>query len=147
MHQDIATQVRGGVTPFLDSAWGSAFKSLPSLKELEIEFETSDDKKHELETIVKWAKTWKFPLNDGKVLSTEGLEVTSTSWDSPLCYWSDQCPYCGSHHRSHCNSEGTPNEEKCAKRARLRSSGLGPKCHIFSMRWKVALDTNAPEAE
>ena len=147
MHKDIAAQVRGDLFPLPNNVWGSAFKNLPSLKELEIEFETSDDKRHELDTIVKWAKTWKFPLHDGRLLSTEGLEVTSSSWQSPFCCWSHQCPYCGSYHRSHCNSEGTPNEEKCAERAALRFSGLGPKCHIYSVRWKVVLEMNDPRAD
>lgn len=147
MQQDIAVQERGGTVPWLNSAWGFAFKQLPSLKEVEMEFETSDDKKQELERIVKWAKTWKFPLNYGKVLSTEGLEVTSSSWQSPFCFWSDQCPYCGTHHRNHCNSEGTPNEEKCAERAALRLSGLGPKCHIHSLRWRVAQNPGDSPAE
>ena len=139
--------MQGGVVPFLEVAWGSAFKHLPSLKELEIELETSDDKKPELETIVKWAKTWKFPLSGGRALSTEGQEVSYSSWQSPYCFWSGQCPYCGTHSRRHCNSEGTPNEEKCAERARLRFAGLGPLCHVYSLRWKVALDPNAPTKE
>ncbi|KAN0096121.1 hypothetical protein V8E51_014926 [Hyaloscypha variabilis] len=147
MHQDIAVQGRGGVTPFAEGAWGLAFKHLPSLKEVEIEFETSDDKKAELETIVKWAKTWKFPLKDGLVLSTEGLGMTTTSWQSPYCYWSHQCPYCGSHARNHCNSEGTPNEEKCAERSSLRLSGLGPTCYMYGLRWRIAQAGDAPRDE
>ncbi len=147
MHEDIAVQARGDLSLFPNNVWGSAFKNLPSLKELEIEFETSDDKKHELDTIVKWAKTWKFPLHDGRLLSTEGLDVTSSSWQSPFCYWSQRCPHCGSHHRSHCYTEGRPNKEKCAERAALMGSRLGPKCYIYSIRWKVALDTNAQEAD
>ena len=147
MHGDIAAQARGEVPLFPSNVWGSAFKNLPSLKELEIEFESSDDKKHELDTIVKWAKTWKFPLHDGRLLSTEGLDVTSSSWQTPFFFWSQPCPYCGSPRRSRCNSEGTPNEEKCAERAALRSKRFGPKCYIYSIRWKVALDTNAPEAD
>jgi hypothetical protein len=140
LHKDIEEQQRGYVMPWPNKVWGSAFKQILSLKELEIELETSDDKKHELDTIVKWAKTWKFPLNGGKVLSTEGLDVTSTSWQSPYCYWSHLCTYCGGHRVLGCNSEGTPNEEKCGESARLRSAGLGPKCHIYSLKWRVAQD-------
>ena len=79
---------------FFERAWGSAFKHLKSIKEVEIEFETSDDKKDELLAILKWARTWKFPLDGGMLLSAEGTDVTVMSWQTPLCYWSDICPYC-----------------------------------------------------
>jgi hypothetical protein len=147
MHRDIAVQQRGGAVPWLESAWGAAFQHLPSLKEVEIELETSDDKKAELETIVKWAKTWRFPLDHGKVLSTEGREPTITSWQSPFSMWTAQCPYCRTDLHSLCNSKGTPNEEKCAEMADLRSRGLGPKCHVYSLRWRAVEDTNRLAAE
>ncbi|KAF8850935.1 hypothetical protein BDZ45DRAFT_661257 [Acephala macrosclerotiorum] len=121
---------------FLENAWGSAFKRLPSLKELEIEFETSDDKKAELEQIVDWAKTWKFPMKDGKVLSADGLDVKKKSWEGGMTFWSDRCPYCGSHNRVPCVNARTPDEKKeCVERTERRSHGRGPTLHIMNVRW------------
>jgi hypothetical protein len=45
------------------NGWGNAFQHLPNLKKLTMEFDTSEDKKGELETIVEWAaRVWRFPL-------------------------------------------------------------------------------------
>jgi hypothetical protein len=140
MLQDIATEQRGGVVSWSPGAWGSAFKHLKSLKELEIEFETSEDKKAELEAILKWAKTWRFPLNDGMVLSTEGLDVTSSSWQTPMCYWSDHCPHCGKLGRCRLVN---PVDKNCAERMKMKELGRGPTCYIYNMRWKVARDVKA----
>jgi len=141
---DISTESRDGSVPWLESAWGSAFKHLKSIKEVEIEFETSDDKKDELLAILKWARTWKFPLDGGMVLSAEGTDVTVMSWQTPLCYWSDICPYCGSRWSCGRVRESEPRNEKCKERMHARQLGRGPTCHIYSMLWrKVAREPNA----
>lgn len=124
---------------FLDDAWGSAFKRLPSLKELQIEFETSEDKEAELEQIVDWAKTWKFPMMDGKMLSADGLDVKKKTWEGGMTFWSERCPYCGSHNRAPCVNARTPNEKKeCVERTKRRAHGKGPTLHVMSIRWKLA---------
>ncbi|KAH8602045.1 hypothetical protein B0O99DRAFT_491499, partial [Bisporella sp. PMI_857] len=45
-----------------ERSWGSAFRQMASLKELELELETSEDKVPELKKIVEWAKGWRFPM-------------------------------------------------------------------------------------
>lgn len=140
MTQDILTAKAGGVVPWNMEGWGGAFAHLSSLKELEIELETSDDKKDELVAIVDWAKDWKFPLGDGKVLSTDGVRPKDVwTWNGPLRFSSEQCPYC--YRYSRCREVNPPNE-KCTERMRLKDLGVGPLCHVFSLRWKVAEDTS-----
>jgi hypothetical protein len=56
------------------------FQELKSLKELDIELETSEDKVADLMAIVEKAKTWKCPLKNGMVLSTEGLQTKTTKY-------------------------------------------------------------------
>lgn len=84
--------------------------------------------------IVKKAKTWRFPLDDGLVLSTEDMPVKTSTWQSTMCYWSDLCPYCGE--KSKCK-QVDPANAGCEERKRLRNEEKGPLCHIVSLRWKV----------
>jgi len=149
MLRDIATESRGGAVPWMEGAWGCAFKHLGSLREVEIEFETADDKKEELLAILRWARTWRFPLaEEGLVLSAEGTDVTTMSWQTPMCYWSDICPYCGS--VGSCRlvhsvpAAVQTQKEECKHRMKARQLGRGPTCHVYSMLWrKVAREPDA----
>ena len=132
MQQDWEAEKRGMVIPWRESGWGSAFGNLKGLKELEMEFETSEDKVAELGKIAEKAKTWKFPLKDGKVLSTEGLESKTWKWRGPMCFWSERCPYCFG--RAQCQGMSSP----CVEKRRLRSEGLGPEATVVRLRWSVA---------
>lgn len=137
MHRDWNAEKRGQVIAWREDGWGCAFGNLKELKELEMEFETSEDKAVELGKIVEKAKTWRFPLKDGKALSTEGLEAKTWKWRGPLCLWSDRCPYCfGGLDCQGNRTQGTP----CIEKRRLRGLGLGPECTVVSLRWRV---TNA----
>jgi len=118
------------------NVWGNAFNLLGSLKDLEIELETSDDKKGELDYIVEWAKTWVFPAASwSKELRMEE-EVERWSWESPLSYWSHICPYC--HGYEKCSVAAIREERpRCVNRTNKRSEGKGPVCHVASVKWKV----------
>ena len=109
-----------------------------SLKELEMEFETSDDKEAELKAIVQKAQSWRFPAcpqgTTQLVLSANGFQPKWSSWQGPMCYWSDFCPYCGE--GTDCKVVDPPNE-RCAERMRLRGQDMGPLCHVASLRWKL----------
>ncbi|KAJ7444836.1 hypothetical protein FB451DRAFT_71482 [Mycena latifolia] len=80
MRTDIAREKRGEVLPWAEGGWGGALQHLPALKELEMEFETTVDRKEELRTIVKRALTWKFPMGERGVLSNEGLGMELIDW-------------------------------------------------------------------
>ena len=133
MHRDWDLERRGQINPWKEGGWGTAFGNLRSLKELEMEFETSEDKVVELEEIVEYAKTWRFPLKDGKVLSQEGLQE-KWKWRAPMCYWSPQCPYC--HGAPNCRSRKLMKEQ-CIEKKRLKELDLGPECTVVSLRWRV----------
>ncbi|KAF4631910.1 hypothetical protein G7Y89_g6215 [Cudoniella acicularis] len=134
VHRDWAREKNGEVLKWDKTAWGFAFAKLKSLKEVEIELETSDDKKDELMAIVEKAKTWRFPMRDGTALSTKGLPEKINAWQSSMCYWSDLCPYCGWGEK--CPVVDPPNKG-CEERKRLRAEGKGPLCHVVSLRWRV----------
>lgn len=62
------------------STWGAEIAQLPDLKQLELVLETFGDKKHQLETVVDCAKTWRFPLDDTNCeLVWDGL-VETQNW-------------------------------------------------------------------
>ncbi|ETS74757.1 hypothetical protein PFICI_13241 [Pestalotiopsis fici W106-1] len=77
-----------------DRAWGMAFQHLPNIKSVTIEFEVTEDKREELEAIVDWAKTWKFPLSGDRHLSAEEQRIERMSWQGLLGHWSDTCTEC-----------------------------------------------------
>ncbi|OOQ91439.1 hypothetical protein PEBR_00660 [Penicillium brasilianum] len=63
-------------------AWGNQFTLLPSLEELVIEFETIMRKRDQLDAIVQWALSWKFPVNLEKslYLVAEPASRSAYSW-------------------------------------------------------------------
>ncbi|KAL8751651.1 MAG: hypothetical protein Q9199_006274 [Rusavskia elegans] len=54
--------------PFAPRSWGSQFRKIKGLRTLQLELETVDKKKSELDAIVDRAGGWEFPLGDGHVL-------------------------------------------------------------------------------
>jgi hypothetical protein len=139
MQRDWEAERRGITIPWRQGGWGCAFENLKGLRELEMEFETSEDKVAELGRIVEKAKTWRFPLKDGKVLSTEGLEENMWKWRGPMCLWSHWCPYCFA--GSNCQGARTQNVQ-CIEKRRLRALGIGPECTVRTLRWRVANATS-----
>jgi hypothetical protein len=61
-------------------AWGYQFKRFQGLQELEMEFETIEAKSKQLDAVVQHAVAWRFPLSDGKVLTTEDMPVVQSRW-------------------------------------------------------------------
>jgi len=140
MIRDWAAEKYGRPVRWNPSGWGCAFAELKGLKKLEIELETSDDKKDELMAIVEKAKTWKFPFGENLVLSAEGMPISTSTWQGPMCYWSERCPYCGERKAANCKMEEPPRKG-CEDRMRWRAEGKGPICHVVSLRWKVVSTT------
>jgi hypothetical protein len=59
--------------------WGGQFRYVRGLETLEIEFETVETKKRQLERVVRRAKYWRFPLDDDRVLAWTG-NVKESTW-------------------------------------------------------------------
>jgi hypothetical protein len=138
MKEDWKKEERGEVVHWDANAWGSSLRHLKSLKELEMEFETYDYKKGELEEIIKHAMKWQFPMENGNVLrNNDGLAGVKTStWRGPPCGWFN-CPDCGSD-RSH-GSDPWRDCKFCDQRRALLSEMKGPMLIVKSgLRWKLA---------
>ncbi|KAJ6470635.1 hypothetical protein C8R47DRAFT_1148794, partial [Mycena vitilis] len=61
-------------------AWDSWVRSMPQLDELELELETIESKKEQLEERVQVALGWKFPLEDGDTLVHDGNAPAKSMW-------------------------------------------------------------------
>ncbi|KAJ7709602.1 hypothetical protein B0H17DRAFT_876291, partial [Mycena rosella] len=64
MRTEIAREERGEVIAWDKSGWGCAFQNMQALKELEIQFETTVDRREEMRTFLKRARTWRFPMGE-----------------------------------------------------------------------------------
>jgi hypothetical protein len=60
--------------------WGGWIGSFPGLQELELEFETTEPKWHQLKELVRVALEWKFPMKDGDSLIYDGEGPAKSSW-------------------------------------------------------------------
>ena len=66
--------------PFEDESWGSRFKLLKGLKVFELELETVQQKKEDLDHIVEQAFGWKLPLRDANTLVCDPEATVYASW-------------------------------------------------------------------
>lgn len=66
--------------PFELGSWGSQFKKIKGLQVLQMELETVEAKKGELDAIINRAKGWKFPLGDEKILILDESRIRRTGW-------------------------------------------------------------------
>ncbi|CAJ2502064.1 Uu.00g049170.m01.CDS01 [Anthostomella pinea] len=129
MYEDMV--VEGSNPAFADDVWGQAFANMPQLRTLTIDFETSEFKKSELETIVDWAANWRFPLSGGRHLATE--EVMKMSWRGTLHHWRPFCEAPG-----HWEINPTTPCAACVERGRLVANGYGPRLYVWTVIWKPA---------
>ena len=66
--------------PYESGSWGSRFANLKGLKKFEMELETIEAKRTELDTIIERARLWKLPLGDGNVLVMNEEGTQSSAW-------------------------------------------------------------------
>lgn len=135
--------VEGTARQFEKGAWGRMFGVMANLKELTITFETSEDKKDEMEEIVEWARTWRFEimswrhwiLRDNQevmaYLVADDKPVEKTSWRGLTYHWSDFCSSCSSR-----ISEPKSECPYCQKREMLLQQGKGPRLLTWSRTWE-----------
>jgi hypothetical protein len=132
-------QTGDGNPAFQSPVWGLAFKNLPNLKTLTIEFETAEDKKQELEDIVAWAAKWRLPLANGRHLSAAGQPIGKMSYRGKPYHWSDRCSMCS---RSHMD----PQCELCGTRCQLVRLDYGPRLYHWSVTWVAVSDEAARQS-
>lgn len=66
--------------PFEPGSWGHAFRNFRAIKIFELELETIERKKDELDKIVKQASTWHFVLGNGSIMCIDDSKMTRTGW-------------------------------------------------------------------
>ncbi|QSZ28561.1 hypothetical protein DSL72_003059 [Monilinia vaccinii-corymbosi] len=152
MHLDMEASRRGDVPTWALGKWGCAFAKTAKLEVLELEFETSEEKREELQSIVEWARTWEFPMGERGVLSTrkntnaragENLkraelgDVKMWEWRGQRCHWSDICPYCVNDTCSLTEPAEGKNGDKCRERKDLLRRGEGPMLVVMEVKWKL----------
>lgn len=137
MATDKASMAGHSALQYKAQSWGMAFGELAGLENLEMEFETSEDKRGELTEIVEWARGWRFPLKRGRVLSTERGVAEWMEWTGQLCHWSEKCPYCVD---DACGTDDSQNEElhdKCRARKEAILRREGPLLVVAKLKWKL----------
>lgn len=70
----------GPKEPFEPGSWGQRFVYMKGLREFELELETVQSKRKELEVIIGRARRWKFPLGDGQVLVLDEDSTETATW-------------------------------------------------------------------
>lgn len=66
--------------PFERGSWGQRFTNLDGLEELELELETVEAKRAELDANVQRAPFWRFPLSDGNILAMDEVATEKSTW-------------------------------------------------------------------
>jgi hypothetical protein len=132
MKADWKAEAEGAVIPWDEDAWGCSFKHLRNLQELELEFETTVYEEKQLQDIVEHAKTWRFPMGEGRVLSAAGQKVHRSTWRGPMCLWNESSSECP----DHCICQS------CVDRLLLKNNQTGPLLVVLRLRWKLAAADN-----
>lgn len=70
----------GPSDPFQADSWGAQFQNIIGLKTFQLELETVEKKKPELDAIVARAPGWQFPLGDGSLLVLDQSMTRRTGW-------------------------------------------------------------------
>ncbi|KAI1419251.1 hypothetical protein F5Y12DRAFT_778938 [Xylaria sp. FL1777] len=135
MHRDMLTEIRD--LQFAEGAWGRMFSHMSKLKTLTIDFETSEDNQYEMDAVVTWAQKWKFPLSNGRHLSTCGQPPDKISWRGLPHHWSYKCMSCG-----RLTQYRLPGNDcaKCDEKRSLISQGYGPQLLVWTYHWKPVQD-------
>lgn len=144
MRQDMHASMVEGKQPQhdLSSTWSTIFRAMCNLKTLEISFETSEDKRDEMEEIVEWARTWRFEVmsrrywmkQDGDepeaYLVAEHKPARKMSWRGLKHHWSDICSACGA------GRELRPDCGHCLKKHKLLQQNKGPRLLVWTLTWR-----------
>lgn len=65
---------------FKPGSWGDAFRNFRALKVFQLELETVEGKKNELDKIIAHAETWQFVLGNGNVMAMDKSKTRKAGW-------------------------------------------------------------------
>lgn len=149
------------------TSWGLLFLQMTSLKTLIIDFETTEDRRVEMEGIVHWAhQSWRFPVleylcgDSSDPFTKEQLRahqhdtpVDLTPWSSRLrvltaedtevkrSSWRGMlyhfATYCPSCNVHWYSGGSTPGCEACDKMTALLNSKKGPQLFVWTVTWTL----------
>lgn len=137
------TMVEGRQPDLVDwASWITMFRAMRNLRRLDISFETSEDKRDEMEEIVAWARTWRFAIMGWRFLmgstsdepvahlvADDSRPVRRMSWRGLRHHWSNFCPSCGS-------AETRPDCPYCLKKQGLQQQDKGPRLLVWTLSWR-----------
>ena len=159
------------------TCWGLLFLRMVNLKTLTIEFETSEDKKSEMETIVDWAhKRWRFPVlrrlsgDSRDPFTFDHLQRSHSESPVDLSPWSEDLDVLSAadepvqktswrgfpHHLDErCQAcrimwrvqNATTGCAECTKKQRLLALDMGPQLLVWTVTWKRKVPPTDPEPE
>lgn len=159
------------------TCWGALFLRMPKLQTLTIEFETAEDKKNEMETIVNWAhQHWRFPVlrrlsgDDRDPYTFDHLQRCHREHPVDLSPWSQDLEVLSAadepiqktswrglphHFAGHCptcsirwnNQSGTADCTECTKMHKLKGLKKGPQLLVWTVNWKRKVPPRDPEPE
>lgn len=123
--------------PWSETAWGSAFKKLPVMKELLLELEVTHERASELSALAHQARSWEFPIKDGRYLTCHARDMLQ--WRGPYCNWNSICSICGRWRwaRLPCTSTNdSGNVDSCHDNLESMPERLGPELIIARLSFK-----------
>lgn len=159
------------------SCWGLLFLRMPKLQTLTIEFETSEDKKSEMETIVNWAhQHWRFPVlrrlsgDDRDPYTFDHLQRCHREHPVNLSPWSQDLEVLSAadepvqksswrglphHFAGYCptcsirwnNQSGMADCTECTKMHKLKDLKKGPQLLVWTVNWKRKVPPGDPQPE
>lgn len=154
--------------------WGLLFLRMPQLQNLTIDFETSEDKKGEMETIVDWAhQHWRFPVlrrlygDERDPYTFDHLQRCHRDRPVDLSPWSQDLEVLSAadepvkksswrglpHHfpwqcpvcRIRWNDQiGAADCAECTKKHKLQSLKKGPQLLVWTVNWKRKVPPRDP---
>lgn len=125
-------------------SWGRMFESMANLKTLSISFETSEDRAHEMENILAWARTWRFEIKSWRFwlikhnqetmahLVADDKPVRKMSWQGLFHHWPDKCPGCS----ALVTEAPKPDCSSCQEREALMKQRIGPRLLVWTLTWR-----------
>ncbi|KUI68844.1 hypothetical protein VM1G_04174 [Cytospora mali] len=152
--------------------WGLLFLQMVSLKMLTIDFETSEDKRDEMKSIVHWAQqTWRFPVlqrlsgDSSDPFTAEHIQmhhrdnpVDLTPWSSSIRVLTAEdhevkrsswrglrhhfADSCPSCHTRWFDVGTTLGCEMCHKMRHLKDEGKGPQLLVWTVTWTLKSGQN-----
>lgn len=122
-------------------SWGSRFANLKGLKKLEMELETIEEKRKELDTIIEKARSWRFPLGDGNVLVMDEENIEKSAWTGSKHFKGLNAPNIPAGLQLRQGSTASFSPFKSTSRSGTESEELGPgdslDYYVVLLKWRA----------